>query len=102
MTTRRPRRSATPGREGTTGGLRDSQESGPRDGSADVLQVFARLEPDGPARRNAHFLAGPGVAPDAALAGLDLKDAEPSQLDPVAALHRHAHRVEHRIHRQLG
>src|SRR4051812_20624393 len=36
--------------------------------SADVLEVFAGLEPDGAAGRDPDFLSGPWIAADAALA----------------------------------
>ena len=58
---------------------------------ADVLQLFAGLEADGAAGRDAHFLAGAGVAADAALAGLHLKHAKSPQLNTFAALHREPH-----------
>ncbi|MCK7529324.1 MAG: hypothetical protein MZV64_73135 [Ignavibacteriales bacterium] len=70
--------------------------------SAQVLEVLARLEPDGPARRNADLLAGPWVTADAPLAGLHLEDAEPAQFDAIAPLHRQAHGVEHGVDGQLG
>src|SRR5207247_9482601 len=90
----------------TYGGVRtpvvpNSARRGERGGSngsgfnlADILQIFAGLEPNRPAGRNAHFLAGPRVAPDAALARLYLKDPESAQLDPLATLHGSPHRVE--------
>src|ERR1700752_2219069 len=62
-----------------------------------VLQVFAGLEADGASGRNADFLARAGVAADAALPRLYLKDPEPAQLDAFAALHGGPHRVEHRV-----
>src|SRR5688572_21240979 len=62
--------------------------------AADVLELFARLETDGSAGRNAHFLARPGVAADAALAGLHLEHPEAAQLDSLPTLHRQPHRVE--------
>src|SRR2546423_11214928 len=69
---------------------------------ADVLQVLAGLEANRAAGRDAHFLAGPRVAADAALARLHLEDSEAAELNPVASLHRHAHRVEHRVDGYLG
>src|SRR5262245_50084392 len=69
---------------------------------ADVLEIFTRLEPNGPARRNAHFFPGARIAADAALARLDLKDAEPTELDPLATLHGGPHRIEDRVDRHLG
>src|SRR5438128_1371766 len=67
-----------------------------------VLQILARLEPDGPAGRDTYFLARPRVTTDAALAWLHLEDAEPAELDALAALHRDAHRVEHRVDGDLS
>jgi len=69
---------------------------------ADILEVFTGFEPDGAARRNPHFLARPGVAPDPALAWLDLEDAEASKLDAVATLHGEPHGVEYRIDGHLS
>src|SRR4051812_10284665 len=40
---------------------------------ADILKVFPGLEPNRASRRDAHFLAGPGVAADSAFPRLDLK-----------------------------
>src|SRR5581483_665539 len=73
-----------------------------RDRLSDVLEVFTRLEPDRAARRDADFLARSRIAPDAALAGLDLEYPEAAQLDALAALHGDPHRVEHRVDRHLG
>src|SRR5262245_16678985 len=70
--------------------------------SADVLQVLAGLEPDGAAGWNPDLFARPWVAADPSLARLHLEYAEASQLDAVAALHRHAHGVEYRIDGYLG
>ena len=69
---------------------------------ADVLQVFARLEPDGPTRRDTHFLAGPRVTADSTLARLDLEDAKAPKLDAIAALHRQPHGVEDSVDRHLS
>src|SRR3990170_3314133 len=66
---------------------------------SDVLEVFARLEPNRPARRNADFLARPGVPADAPLTRLDLKDAKPAKLDALAPLHGGPHRIEDRVNR---
>src|SRR5262245_50055269 len=70
--------------------------------SADVLQVLARLEPDGAAWWNPDLLASPRVAADASFARLHLEYAEATQFDAVAALHRHTHGVEYRIDGYLG
>src|SRR5262245_21579446 len=68
----------------------------------DVLKVLAGLEADRPARWDAHFLAGPRIAADAAFARLHLKDTEAPQFDAFAALHRGPHRVEDSVDRHLG
>src|SRR5258706_10916366 len=69
---------------------------------ADVLEIFAGLEADRPARRNADFLAGARVAANAALARLHLEDAEATQLDALAALHGGPHRIEDGVDSNLG
>ena len=81
---------------------RGTRTRSPKGWSADVLQVFAGLEPNRASRRDAHFLARAGIAADAPLAWLHLEDPESSQLDPLAALHRGPHRVEHRVDGHLG
>src|SRR5262245_44619174 len=68
----------------------------------DVLQVFAGLEADSAPGRDTNFLTSAWVAADAALARLHLEHAETAQLNPVAPLHRHSHRVEHRVYSYLG
>src|SRR5262245_2487169 len=69
---------------------------------SDVLEVFARLEANRAARWDADFLAGSGVAADAAFAGLHLEHAKPAQLDALAALHGGPHRIEYGVDRHLG
>src|SRR5262245_9344599 len=69
---------------------------------ADILEIFTGLEADGAAGRNAHFLAGPWVTPDASLARLHLKYPEAAQLDPFAPLHGQPHRIEHRVDSHLS
>ena len=54
---------------------------------ADILEVFTRLEADGPAGRDAYLLAGARVPPDPALARLDLKHPKAAELDALAPLH---------------
>src|SRR5258706_11062046 len=68
----------------------------------DVLKILAGLEADRASRRDAHFLTGPRVAADAALPRLHLEHPEAPELNPVAALHRHAHRIEYRVNGYLG
>src|SRR5262249_30232380 len=79
-----------------------SRREGPTNRLSDVRQIFTGLEADRPARRDADFFSGPGVAADAALARLHLEDTEPAKLDSLAALHGDSHRVEHRVDRHLG
>ena len=69
---------------------------------ADILEVLAGLESDRAPRGDADFLAGAGVAAYPTLARLHLEDAEPAQFDSFTALHRDAHRVEHRVDGELG
>src|SRR5205823_3750962 len=69
---------------------------------ADVLEIFAGLEANGPPWRNANFFPGPRVAADAALAGFHLEHAEATELDALAPLHGGPHRVEYRIDRHLS
>jgi hypothetical protein len=53
--------------------------------SLNRLQLFARLEADGFARRDIDFLTGARVATDARLARLDVEDAETAEFDPASA-----------------
>src|SRR5262245_25130709 len=89
---------------GTTGPGREevTRTVWPPELLGEVLEILARLEADRPSGGNAHFLAGPRVAPDAPLARLHLEHAEAPQLDPLALHHRALHRVEHRLDRHLG
>src|SRR5262245_33754438 len=68
----------------------------------DVLQVLTGLEADGTSRWDPNFLACARVAADAALARLHLEHPKPAQLNPVAPLHRHPHRIEYCIDGYLG
>src|SRR5258708_26124487 len=77
-------------------------ERGPPVRLSDVLQIFAGLETNGPSGRDAYFFPGSRVTADAALARLDLKDPEPAQLDPLAALHGGPHRIEDRVDGHLS
>ncbi len=58
------------------------------------LQLFARLEAHGFARRNGNFRAGARVAADAGFARLYVEDAESAQLDAVAFGERTLHALE--------
>src|SRR5215469_3560796 len=58
------------------------------------LQFFARFETHGFARRDANLLSGAGVTADARLARLYVEDAEPAQLDALAAAERILHGLE--------
>src|SRR5437764_13945196 len=91
-------------REGPTArrvGLAATRQ-GPTRRLSDVLQIFTGLEADRASRRDAHFLAGAGIAADTALARLDLEDAESAKLDAFAALHGNPHGVEHGVDGYLG
>src|SRR5262245_8933280 len=68
----------------------------------DILQVFAGLETDSASWWDTNFLTRARVAADTAFARLDLEHAETAQLNPVASLHRHPHRIEHRVDSYLG
>src|SRR4029077_9831446 len=67
-----------------------------------ILEVLAGLETDGATGWDTDFLTSARVAADTALARLHLEHTETAQLNPVASLHRHSHRVEHRIDSYLG
>src|SRR5688572_28352124 len=66
-------------------GVQDLWRVWPRSAHAgrlpDILEVFTRLEPDGAAGRDADFLAGPGVAADAAFPRFHLEHTESPELD---------------------
>ncbi len=81
---------------------RGCQTTGVGSKLADVLEVFARLEANGASRRDTHFLAGPWVTSDTALARLHLEDSESAKLDPLPALHGGPHRVEDGVDCHLG
>src|SRR5262245_54553459 len=80
-------------------GCRSTRE---KPSAADILEVLPGLEPDCSSRRDANLLTRSGVPADPTLAGLDLENAEPAELDSLATLHRQPHRVEHGVHRHLG
>src|SRR5690606_31322386 len=85
-----------------TGGSTGSVATQVYSSATDVLQVFAGLETDGASGRDAHFLAGAGIATDTALARLHLKHAEAPQFDAFAASHGVTHRIEDGLHGHLG
>ena len=68
----------------------------------DRLQLFARLETHGLARRDGHFGAGARVASDASLARTHVEHAKASQLDAIALGQRALHALEYGFHRHLG
>src|SRR6266704_163145 len=68
---------------------------------AQVLEVLAGLEADGPSGRDLDLLARPRVAADAPLAWLDLEHSEAPQLDPLPLHQRVLHRLEDRFHGHL-
>jgi hypothetical protein len=63
------------------------------------LQVFTWLEAHGLSRGDIHFGAGSRVPADTGLPGLDGKNAEAAQLNPIVGLERILHTVEDRIDR---
>src|SRR5918992_1721833 len=69
---------------------------------ADILEVFAGLEADRPARRNADLFASSWIPSDAALARLDLENPKAAELDSLAPLHGQAHRIEDRVDGHLS
>src|SRR5262245_6590553 len=70
--------------------------------AANILEFLPRLEANGPARRDADFLASPGVAADATLPGLHLEHAKAPQLNAFTAHHGGPHGVEDRIDGHFG
>src|SRR6185437_6996263 len=66
------------------------------------LQFFAGFEADGAAGLDVDLLAGPGIASDAGLAGLDVENTEAAQLDAFAASERVLERLKHRFDGLLG
>src|SRR5262249_52340840 len=74
----------------------------PRGLSADILKVLAGFEADCASWRDPDFLASSGIAPDTALARLDLKDTKPAKLDSFASLHGGAHLIEDSIDGHLS
>jgi hypothetical protein len=66
------------------------------------LKLFARLKSNCFAGRDVRDLARAGVAPDAALAGLDDKHAEAAQLYALATLKRVLHSFKQRLDRDFG
>src|SRR5204863_6375466 len=87
-----------PGRAAAKSKSGKSDEGVPIKGRlTDILQVLTGFEPDCAPWGDSNFLARSRVAADAALAWLHLEDAEAAELNPVAALHRHPHCIEHRV-----
>src|SRR5205823_2362761 len=82
-------------------GIGEAHGPGSRRLLAQVLEVLAGLEADRAAGRDLDLLARPRVAADAALAGLDLEDAEAAQLDALSAHHRVLHGFEDGLDRRL-
>ena len=77
-----------PGPGGEAWGCRDLSigQDAPVSGCTGIqgVKLFARLEANGLARRDADFRSGPGVAANARLAGPDAEDAEAAQFNAVA------------------
>jgi len=74
----------------------------PTDRLSDVLEVFAWLEANSTARRNPDFFPGSGIAANAALTRLYLKNAETPKFNALATLHRDSHRIENGVDSHLG
>ena len=68
----------------------------------DALKLFAGLEADGLARRNAHLFAGAGIAADAGLARLHTEDPEAAEFDALAAAESLLQRFENSLNGLLG
>ena len=68
----------------------------------DALKLFAGLEADGLARRNAHLFPGAGIAADAGLARLHTEDAEAAEFDALAAAESLLQRLENSLNGLLG
>ena len=66
------------------------------------LQLFPRLKPHRPARRNGNFGSGARIAPDPGLARTHVEYAKSPQLNTIRARQRFLHALENRFHRQLG
>jgi hypothetical protein len=71
-------------------------------GCFEALQLLARLEAHGFARRDVDLFAGAGIATDAGLAGLDAEDAEAAELNTLAAAEGLLERFEHGFDGLLG
>ena len=69
---------------------------------SDGLQILAGFETYGLAGWDGNLFPGPGVAADSGLAGFDVEDAESPQLDPIVALKRALHRIEHGVNGSFG
>ena len=65
------------------------------------VQFFARLEPDGLARRDAYFRAGSGIPPNPCFAWLHREYAKPPQFNAVTCDQRLLHAVEDGVDRVL-
>src|SRR5262245_968583 len=70
--------------------------------SDQLAELLSGLETDRVAGRDRDFDARLGIAPDSALASLDLEDAEAAQLDAVPGAQRGAHGLDHGLDRGGG
>jgi len=66
------------------------------------LQLLARFEPHGFARRNGHLGAGPWIAADAGFARTNVEDAEASQLNALSMRQCSLHALKDRFHSHFG
>src|ERR1700722_12662163 len=62
------------------------------------LQFFAGFESYGLTGRYGHLRAGPGIASDSGLTGLDVEHAETAQFDAISLLEGFLHGFEDRLH----
>jgi hypothetical protein len=66
------------------------------------LQLFARLEANSLAGRDAHFGASTGISTNTGLAGPNVKNTEAAKFDAVALCQRLLHALKDGIHGRLG
>ena len=83
-------------------GAKDRKKKTSSQLSLDALKVFTWLETDSSSGWNANLFACPWISADASLARLDLKNAEPSQLDSFTPFHGSPHGIEDGIDGHLG
>ena len=87
---------------GNVGRKRSRRSSIHGEGLLAEADFFAGLETDGLPRRNRNFCSGAGVSADSALSGLDDKNTEAAQFDPLSPLHSLAESIKERIESHLS